>query len=67
MSHFEKLCRRTEATEADTVIDRLGGTGEVARICSVDPSTVSFWRRKGIPAGWSAYLRMLRPDVWKKS
>lgn len=33
-----------------SVIEKLGGTGEVARICSVGPSAVSNWKIRGIPA-----------------
>ncbi|WLE60254.1 hypothetical protein GIY62_06225 [Burkholderia plantarii] len=48
--------------EASFVIDRLGGTGEVADLCEVDPSAVSQWRRKGMPKHWVKFLRLARPS-----
>ena len=32
------------------MIDLLGGTAKVARMCKVDPAAVSNWRIRGIPA-----------------
>ena len=32
------------------IIDLLGGTGKVAKMCNVDPAAVSQWRIRGIPA-----------------
>jgi DNA-binding transcriptional regulator YdaS (Cro superfamily) len=32
------------------IIDLLGGTAKVARMCRVDPAAVSNWRIRGIPA-----------------
>jgi DNA-binding transcriptional regulator YdaS (Cro superfamily) len=32
------------------IIDLLGGTAKVARMCKVDPAAVSNWRIRGIPA-----------------
>ena len=32
------------------IIDILGGTAKVARMCKVDPAAVSNWRIRGIPA-----------------
>ena len=32
------------------IIDLLGGTAKVARMCKVDPAAVSNWRVRGIPA-----------------
>jgi DNA-binding transcriptional regulator YdaS (Cro superfamily) len=32
------------------IIDLLGGTTKVARMCKVDPAAVSNWRIRGIPA-----------------
>jgi len=50
---------------ANTVIDALGGTSEVARMCSVTTGAVSQWRDNGIPAARLMYLKLLRPDVFK--
>ena len=46
------------------IIDKLGGTAEVARICNVRPPSVSEWRRNGIPDARLQYLRLLRPEVF---
>jgi len=32
------------------IIDLLGGTAKVARMCRVDPAAVSNWKIRGIPA-----------------
>lgn len=50
--------------EACRVIDALGGTNEVARLCEVTPQAVSQWRADGLPKARSQYLRLLRPDVF---
>lgn len=49
---------------ASSLIDALGGTSEVARLCEVQPPSVSEWRQKGIPRARLKYLRLLRPDVF---
>lgn len=49
---------------ASEVIDRIGGTGEVARICEIKPPSVSEWRKAGIPKPWLKFLRMARPEVF---
>lgn len=47
------------------IIDKLGGTAEVARLCEVKPPSVSEWRKDGIPAARLMYLKVIRPDVFK--
>ncbi len=47
------------------IIDRLGGTTEVARICQIKPPSVSEWRATGIPPARRQYLELLRPDVFE--
>lgn len=47
------------------IIDALGGTTEVARLCRVRPPSVSGWRVNGIPAARRQYLELLRPDVFE--
>jgi len=47
------------------IIDRLGGTTAVARLCEIRPASVSEWRTKGIPKARLMYLRVIRPDVFK--
>lgn len=40
-----------ELLEPGRVIDILGGTSEVARMCNVSRQAVSQWRTQGIPRG----------------
>lgn len=47
------------------VIDALGGSGDVARLCRVSSQAVSYWRRAGIPPARRMYLQVVRPDVFK--
>jgi DNA-binding transcriptional regulator YdaS (Cro superfamily) len=35
--------------ENNEIINLLGGTSKVSRMCSVSPASVSQWRKKGIP------------------
>lgn len=50
--------------DANKIIDLLGGTAEVARLCEVRPPSVSEWRRSGIPHARLMYLRAVRPEVF---
>jgi hypothetical protein len=50
---------------ANTIIDRLGGTSETARLCEVKPPSVSEWRKNGIPRAQLKFLRLKRPDVFE--
>lgn len=47
--------------EADTVIDRLGGTSEVARICDCKPPSVHAWRKTGFPKPRRQFLVLAFP------
>lgn len=47
------------------IIDRLGGTAEVARLCQVKPPSVSQWREAGIPSARLMFLKLARPDVFE--
>ena len=38
------------------IIDLLGGTAKVARMCKVDPAAVSNWRVRGIPGDKFMFL-----------
>lgn len=51
--------------DPNEVIDALGGTTEVARLCKVAPQAVTQWRKAGIPRAREMYLRAVRPDVWQ--
>jgi DNA-binding transcriptional regulator YdaS (Cro superfamily) len=35
--------------ENNEIINLLGGTSKVSRLCGVSPASVSQWRKKGIP------------------
>lgn len=52
-------------TEANRIIDALGGTGAVAKLCEIEPGSVSDWRREGIPKARLMFLKLARPDVFK--
>lgn len=51
--------------DPNQIIDALGGTGPVARLCEVNDSAVSQWRKDGIPRARLMFLRLARPDVFK--
>lgn len=46
------------------VIDALGGTSEVARLCEIEPPSVSDWRKHGIPKARLMFLRLAKPEVF---
>ncbi len=46
------------------IIDALGGTAAVARLCEVKQPSVSDWRKDGIPRARRMYLKAIRPDVF---
>ena len=46
------------------IIDLLGGTVEVSRLCNVTKGAVSQWRENGIPEARLMYLKLARPDVF---
>lgn len=50
--------------DSNKIIDALGGTNEVARLCGIKPGSVSGWRSAGIPQARLMYLQLLRPDVF---
>jgi hypothetical protein len=47
------------------IIDLLGGTVEVSRLCNVTKGAVSQWRENGIPEARLMYLKLARPDVFE--
>lgn len=50
---------------AAQIIDELGGTSAVARLCEVKSPSVSEWKRENkIPPARQMYLKLLRPDVF---
>lgn len=50
--------------DSNKIIDALGGTNEVARLCGIKPGSVSGWRKVGIPQARLMYLKLARPDVF---
>ncbi|MRT30793.1 hypothetical protein [Herbaspirillum sp. CAH-3] len=50
---------------ANTVIDRLGGTNAVARICECKPPSVAEWRTNGIPKAREQFLRLKHPEAFE--
>lgn len=46
------------------IIDALGGTSAVAKLCEIKDSSVSEWRTNGIPKARLMFLRLARPDVF---
>jgi phage terminase Nu1 subunit (DNA packaging protein) len=46
------------------IIDALGGTGEVAKLCEVTSQAVSQWRQNGIPAAQRRFLKLARADAF---
>ncbi|MFD1558321.1 hypothetical protein ACFSHT_22270 [Paraburkholderia silviterrae] len=51
--------------EANTIIDRLGGTTAVAKLFDIKPPSVHGWRSDGIPKYRLQFLRLVRPDVFE--
>lgn len=48
------------------IIDALGGTFEVARICRIKPPSVSGWKVNGIPAARLDFLRLKFPRKFRE-
>jgi len=46
------------------IIDALGGTAAVARLCRIKQPSVSGWRVMGIPDARRQFLELLRPDIF---
>lgn len=46
------------STEADRIIDALGGTTAVSRLTDTPISTVHSWRKNGIPGSRLAHLKL---------
>lgn len=56
----------TKEPTPDEIIDALGGTSEVAKLCEVRPPSVSDWRRTGIPKPRLMFLKLARPEVFSQ-
>lgn len=53
--------------EAERIIERLGGTVAVAKMCKITSAAVSQWKRDGIPPARRQYLELARPDAFADS
>lgn len=51
--------------DPNEVIDALGGTNAVARMCQIKPGSVSDWRKTGIPNARLMYLKLAAPAVFR--
>ena len=49
--------KRLSVGLSDRVVTELGGTNALASLCGVRPSSVSDWKRTGVPRPWVLYLR----------
>lgn len=58
----------TDATnlEPEEVIERLGGNARTAELCDITPGAVSQWIHNGIPKTQLKFLKLARPDIFKK-
>jgi hypothetical protein len=57
----------TPLMDTNQIIDALGGTSAVARLCEIRPPSVSGWLARGrIPKARLMYLKLARPDVFGK-
>jgi hypothetical protein len=52
--------------EVAKVVQAFGGATKLARVCGVEPQSVSGWMRKGIPQAREQYLRLLNPAAFKR-
>lgn len=57
----------TATSEADRVIDRLGGNSKTAALCEVTPQAVWQWRKNGIPKVQRKFLLAIRPDAFDQA
>lgn len=48
---------------AISVIEELGGTIEVSKLCQLKPPSVSYWKEAGIPRPWELFLRARFPNL----
>ena len=52
--------------DPNSIIDLIGGTTKVARICEVEPQAVSQWRKTGIPNARLMFLKLKRPKIFRQ-
>jgi hypothetical protein len=56
--------RSMEHDNHSKIIDALGGTTKVARLCGVESQAVSKWRREGIPQARLLFLQAMNPGLF---
>lgn len=64
---MDEQIKASAMAEAIRVIDCLGGTAKVARLCNTTQSAVSQWKENGIPDYRLMFLKLARPDAFPKS
>lgn len=52
-----------QALSDNELIERLGGSTAVARLCGISPQAVSIWRRRGIPLLRRKLLMLEHPQL----
>jgi len=58
----DNVCMNSHATQ---IIEALGDTAEVALMFDITKSSVSVWKRNGIPKARMMYLKVTRAKVLK--
>ncbi|NCC41500.1 MAG: Rha family transcriptional regulator [Gammaproteobacteria bacterium] len=52
-------------SDANHIIDALGGTKAVADLFRIKPPSVSEWRKKGIPSARMDYIKLAYPNLFR--
>lgn len=62
-----KIINTFKDKKAEELITELGGVNAVARICKIASSSVSSWRKIGVPRARLMYLQLAYPNLkaWK--
>lgn len=55
----------TKQTEANRIIDAMGGTSKVAELFGITTGAVSQWREDGIPESRIFSIKLMRKDLFK--
>lgn len=55
--YSKKTERRLDPNNSGRIIEALGGTSDVARLCGIKPQSVSEWKTSGIPRAWVFFFR----------
>jgi hypothetical protein len=60
-----EFCSEQSDMSPSAIIEALGGTFRVAKLCEVRPPSVSGWKKHGIPDARLMFLRVVHPEVFK--